>query len=127
MFLKRKNLSLYKQITPTKRRSLLGQYLPMKPHNWGIKVWECCGISGIIYHLDVPVDKQDGESLPQEFGKVRPNVLKLTQNLPKNNGYKVFIANLFTSIELMFLKNQGIWVVGNSIKRMTVAFLAFKI
>lgn len=99
----------------------------MKPHNWGIKVWERCGISGIIYHLDVPVDKQDDENLSQEFGKVRPNVLKLTQNLPKNNGYKVFIANLFTSIELMFLKNQGIWVVGNSIKRMTVAFLAFKI
>lgn len=83
MFLKRKNLSLYKQITPTKRRSSLGQYLPMKPHNWGIKVWECCGISGIIYHLDVPVDKQDGESLPQEFGKVRPKCIEANTKFTK--------------------------------------------
>ena len=31
--------SIDEQIVPTKCRSGLKQYMPRKPHNWGIKVW----------------------------------------------------------------------------------------
>ena len=31
--------SINEQIVPTKSKSSLRQYLPNKPHKWGIKIW----------------------------------------------------------------------------------------
>lgn len=98
---------------PTKGRSSLHQYLPKKPHKWGIKVWARCGVSGLIYDFDIYVGKQDDQNLSAEFGKVGAVVIKLTQNLPKQVGHKLFMDNLFTSINLFkYLKREGIWALG---------------
>ncbi|XP_065070858.1 uncharacterized protein LOC135695640, partial [Rhopilema esculentum] len=45
--------SIDEQIIPTKGRSPIRQYIPNKPHKWGIKVWARCGVSGIVYDFDV--------------------------------------------------------------------------
>ena len=45
--------SIDEQMIPTKCRSSLRQYLPKKPHKWGIKVWARCGNSGILYDFKV--------------------------------------------------------------------------
>ena len=98
---------------PTKGRSSLHQYLPTKPHKWGIKVWAHCGVSGLTYDFDIYVGKQDDQNLSAEFGKVGAVVIKLTQNLPKQVGHKLFMDNLFTSINLFkYLKREGIWALG---------------
>ena len=98
---------------PTKGRSSLHQYLPKKPHKWGIKVWAHCGVSGLTYDFDIYVGKQDDQNLSAEFGKVGAVVIKLTQNLPKQVGHKLFMDNLFTSINLFkYLKREGIWALG---------------
>ena len=107
------NQSIDEQIIPTKGRSSLRQYLPNKPHKWGIKVWARCGVSGIIYDFDVYVGKQDDQNVSREFGKVGAVVIKLTRNLPKDVGHKVFMDNLFTTINLVkYLKSEGIWTLG---------------
>ena len=101
------------QLTPTKGRSSLRQYLPKKPHKWG-RNYGHCGVSGIIYDFDVCTGKQDDVSnMAQEFGKIGAVVVQLTRNLPKDVGHKVYMDNLFTSINLFkFLKSERIWALG---------------
>ena len=45
--------SIDEQMIQTKSRSGIRQYLPKKPHKWGLKVWARCGISGFCYDFDV--------------------------------------------------------------------------
>lgn len=45
--------SVDEQIIPIKCRSGMKQYMPKKPHKWGIKVWAQCGVSGIVYDFQV--------------------------------------------------------------------------
>ena len=102
--------SIDEQMIPTKGRSSLRQYLPKKPHKWGIKVWARCGNSGIVYDFEVYTGKQEED---KEFGKVGAVVNRLVQHLPKNLGHKVYFDNLFTSINLVkHLKAEGIWALG---------------
>ena len=104
------NQSIDEQVIPTKGRSSLRQYLPKK---WRIKVWARCGVSGLIYDFDIYVGKQDDQNLSAELGKVGAVVIKLTQNLPKQVGHKLFMNNLFTSMNLFkYLKREGIWALG---------------
>ena len=68
---------------------------------------------GLIYDFDIYKGKQDDQNLSAEFGKVGAVVIKLTQNLPKQVGHKLFMDNLFTSINLSkYLKCEGIWALG---------------
>lgn len=102
--------SVDEQMIPTKCRSSLRQYLPKKPHKWGIKVWARCGNSGILYNFEVYTGKQKDD---KEFGKVGAVVKRLVEHLPKNLGHKVYFDNLFTSINLIkYLKAEGIWSLG---------------
>ena len=87
--------------------------MPNKPRKWGIKVWARCGLSGLIFDFDVYVGKQDDQNVFREFVKIGAVVIKLTRNLPKHVGHKLYMDNLFTSINLIkYLKHQGIWVLG---------------
>ena len=105
--------SIDEQIVPTKSKSSLRQYLPNKPHKWGIKIWARCGVSGIVYDFSVYVGQQDNTEISAMFGKIGAVVIQLVDNLPKNVGHKVYMDNLFTSINLFkYLKANGIWAIG---------------
>ena len=103
--------SVDEQMIPTKARSSLHQYLPKKPHKWGIKVWARCGISGMLYDFEIYTGKQAEN---KEFGKVGSVVTRLVEHLPKHAGHKVYFDNLFTSLNLVHhLKFEGIWSLGS--------------
>ena len=105
--------SIDEQIVPTKSKSSLRQYLPNKPHKWGIKIWARCGVSGIVYDFSVYVGQQGNTEISAMFGKIGAVVIQLVDNLPKNVGHKVYMDNLFTSINLFkYLKANGIWAIG---------------
>ena len=105
--------SIDEQIIPTKSRCPIRQYLPKKPHKWGIKVWPRCGVSGLLYDFTIYLGKEENTDISKEYGKVGAAVLKLVTHLPKNIGHKIFMDNLFTSIKLFnTLKDLGIWAVG---------------
>ena len=42
-----------KIMVPFKRKSLLRQYMPKKPHKWGFKLWGRSGVSGFLYDFDI--------------------------------------------------------------------------
>lgn len=42
-------LSLDEQICPTKAKFFIKQYLPIKPHKWGYKLYVLCGVSGFAH------------------------------------------------------------------------------
>ncbi|XP_065069915.1 piggyBac transposable element-derived protein 3-like [Rhopilema esculentum] len=107
--------SIDEQIIPTKGRSPIRQYIPNKPHKWGIKVWARCGVSGIVYDFDVytgasPKGNLD-ESL-QNFGVGGNVVARLSSTLQRNVGYKLYFDNYFSSVALMqYLQKERIWAV----------------
>jgi len=47
------NLSLDEQLCPTKAVLYLKQYLPLKPHKWGYKLFVLCGVSGYGYNFEI--------------------------------------------------------------------------
>ena len=95
----RKNVkSIDEKIIPTKSRARIRQYVPMKPHKWGIKAWARCGVSGILYDFDIYLEPDT--DMYKKYGKVGEVVLKLVETLPKNVGHKVYMENLFSSINL---------------------------
>ncbi|XP_065679060.1 piggyBac transposable element-derived protein 3-like [Hydra vulgaris] len=99
--------SIDEQILPTKGRSFLRQYLPKKPHKWGIKVWARCGVSGIVYDFETYcgkclLNKNELPGLLME-GNV---VYRLTQSLPSGVNYKIFFDNYFSSIDILWLLKE---------------------
>lgn len=47
------NLSLDEQLYPTKACSYLKQYLPLKPHQWGYKLFVICGVSRYANNFEI--------------------------------------------------------------------------
>ncbi len=45
--------SMDEQIILTKCRSPVRQYIPKKPHKWGIKIWARSGVSSMVYDFEV--------------------------------------------------------------------------
>ena len=71
------------------------------------------GVSGILYDFDVYLGKQPDTDMCKKYGKVGVVVLELVETLPRNVGHKVYMNNLFSSINLFnYLEQQGIWTVG---------------
>ena len=107
--------SVDEQIIPTKCRSGLRQYLPKKPHRWGIKVWARCGVSGIVYNFEIytGAESKTTGDIGGDLG-VGGNVVKrLVAGLKKDCGHKVYFDNYFSSVNLLkYLKKEGIWAVG---------------
>jgi hypothetical protein len=86
------------------------QYLPKKPHKWGIKVRARCGNSGIVYDFKVYTGEKEED---KGFGEVGAIVNRLVQHLPEESGPQSVLNNLFTSINLVkHLKAEGIWALG---------------
>ena len=83
--------SIDEQMILTKSRSPIRQYLPMKPHKWGLKVWARCGVSDMLYDFNVYLGKEEDSAESREYGKVGAVVLKLVEYLPKKKGHKLYI------------------------------------
>ena len=87
---------------PAKSRSGIRQYLPKKPHKWGLKIWARCGISGFCYDCDVYVGKRENYNEEDEniFGRIGAVVLTVIASLERNVNHKVYMDNLFTLVKV---------------------------
>lgn len=98
-------------IIPFKGRSKLKQYIKNKPHKWGIKMFARAGSSGIVYDIEVYVGK--GTIKKTNLGISGDVVVRLTEGLPKNKNFKVYIDNWFTSHALLVeLYSLGLLAIG---------------
>ena len=107
------------QVIPTKWSSSIKQYLWNKPNKWGIKVWERCVISGVVYGFEV-YTRTDSTKKDNEIEGIlmgRNVVYRLTRTLPVNKNYKVFLDNFFSSITLQrLLKKEELLAVATLCK-----------
>jgi hypothetical protein len=92
-------LSIDEQIIPTRGRSPVKQYMPNKPHKWGVKVWALCGVNGLCYNIIVYTGKSSDHG---QFGLGGNVVLLLIEDVvPKGEHYKIAFDNFFTGIPLL--------------------------
>lgn len=112
------NLSLDEQLCPTKARSYLKQYLPLKPHKWGYKLFVLCGVSGYAYNFEIYTGNENdaNERLnydEPDLGATSNVVVRLSRVIPTNKNHKLFFDNYYTSLPVMvYLKKKGIDTVG---------------
>jgi hypothetical protein len=98
-------------IIPLREHSSLKQYVK-KPHKWGIKVFAHAGSSGIVYDFEIYRGKGIVR-ITSSLGICGNIVMRFVEGLPKNQNYKVFTDNWFTSYSLnSVLKDVGILSVG---------------
>jgi len=111
------NLSVDEQLCSTKARSALKVYLPNKPHKWGYKLCVLCGVSGFAYNFEVCSGQENQECFCLEkepdLGASSNIVVRLCRVIPKNENFKVFFDNYYTSLPLLvYLKRQAIYSLG---------------
>ena len=103
--------SVDEQMIATKGRSNIRQYMPNKPHKWGVKVFTRCGVSGFVYDFFL----YTGRVMPPDnidLGMSSNVVVKLTESLPKESIFLLYFDNFFSSINLLkYLKAHDIYCV----------------
>lgn len=102
--------SIDEQIIPAKTRySGIRQYNPRKPVKWGFKNFVRAGKSGMMYDFFL----YTGASTATQKCTGEYVVLRLCETLPKNQNYKLFFDNWFSSLALCIkLKETGILATG---------------
>lgn len=86
-------------IVPFKGRCAMKQYVSSKPHKWGIKVFALASKCGIIHDFEIYIGKGTTKT-NTKLGLSGDIVIRLTEVIPKNKNYKIFIDNWFTSYNL---------------------------
>jgi hypothetical protein len=105
------------QIIPFKARNTITQYLPKKPHKWGLKLFVRCGLSGITYDFSFYKGKDpeiEANIIPQALQfQAAKFVWKLLDGLPDNQNFKIYFNDYFNSLELQAaLIRRGIHSIG---------------
>lgn len=104
-------LCVDEMVIPFKGRSVMKQYNKNKPHKWGLKVFGLASKSGMVHDFEIYVGK--GTVPVERLGISGDIVLRLTEVVPRNQNYKVYIDNWFTSHALLCeMKRLGILVTG---------------
>ncbi|CAG4954515.1 unnamed protein product [Colias eurytheme] len=108
-------LSIDEQMCATKIRHFMKQYLPLKPHKWGFKLFMLCSLMGYAYKFIIYSGKDNEPMLENEtdVGTVGNVVIKLSRAIPRTMNHIVYFDNFYTSLPLMYyLAKQGIWCLG---------------
>jgi hypothetical protein len=94
--LPKSHLSIDETIIPFKGRLLIKQYMPQKPHRFGVKAYSVCDAeTGYVVKWKIYTGKEDNKLLRTES-----IVLELLSDFG-DKGYHVFTDNFFTSIDLL--------------------------
>ncbi|CAI6373876.1 unnamed protein product [Macrosiphum euphorbiae] len=111
-------LALDEQLCPTKARSYMKQYLPLKPHKWGYKLFVLCGVKGYAYNFEIYTGNENNslerqQMLEPDLGATGNVVVRLSRVIPRNEHHKLYFDNYYTSIPVMvYLEKLGIHTVG---------------
>lgn len=110
------HLSIDEQMCSTKVRHYMKQYMPMKPHKWGFKLFVLSGVSGFAYEFEIYTDQEKFEQLNEgepNFGATSNIVLRLARIIPRQKNYKLYHDNYYTALPIMtYLARQGIYSLG---------------
>jgi len=91
------NVSVDESIIAYKGRTRMMQYMPAKPHKWGIKAWVLSEAkTGYIYNWDIYRGAEAGNT---EGGITKRVVMNITKPLHHKN-YHVYMDNYFSSPNL---------------------------
>lgn len=108
-------LCVDEQMCSTKMRHHLRQYMPNKPHKWGIKLFVLCDSSGFAYRFEIYNGAGDNVVLPgcPDLGATSNVVVRLSQTIPDFVHHIVYFDNFYTSIPLLvYLRARGIYSLG---------------
>ncbi|XP_022175570.1 piggyBac transposable element-derived protein 3-like [Myzus persicae] len=111
-------LALDEQLCPTKARSYMKQYLPLKPHKWGYKLFVLCGVKGYAYNFEIYTGNENNsverqQMLEPDLGATGNVVVRLSRVIPRNEHHKLYFDNYYTSIPVMvYLEKLSIHTVG---------------
>ena len=93
------------------------QYLPMKPHKWGFKLFVLCGTDGFAYKFEIYSGQENKESAKEanepDLGTCGNVVVKLCCIVPRNENYRIYFDNYYTTLKLLtYLAHEGIYSLG---------------
>lgn len=109
-----KYLCVDQQICSTKARNNLKRYNPKKAHKWGYKIYVVSGVSGFAYKFE-PKTGAENVVAPNKpnLGAASNVVVRLAREIPRNQNYRLYFDNYFTSLLLIeYLARQGISSLG---------------
>ncbi|XP_026471618.1 piggyBac transposable element-derived protein 1-like [Ctenocephalides felis] len=93
----------------------LRQYMPNKPHKWGMKLFVLCDSSGFAYRFEV-YNGAGGNKLVDghpNLGASANVVMRLSQTILDMANHIVYFDNFYTSLPLLvYLRARGIFSLG---------------
>lgn len=108
-------LCVDEQMCSTKTKHHLRQYMPNKPHKWGVKLFVLCDSHGYAYRFEVYNGAGDNVILPDtpDLGATSNIVIRLSQTIPDFVHHILYFDNLYTSMPLLvYLRARGIYSLG---------------
>ncbi|KAJ8931476.1 hypothetical protein NQ314_015601 [Rhamnusium bicolor] len=117
-------LSIDEQLYATKARHHMTQYMSVKPHKWGYKLFLLCGaLAPLSLCFSCNFDVYSGSENQPKFrsvdephlGASSNTVVRLCRAVPSNLNRVVYFDNYYTSLPLMsFLAARGIFALGTA-------------
>lgn len=114
-FPKSARLCVDEQMCSTKMKHHLRQYMPNKPHKWGIKLFVLCNSFGYAYRFEIYNGAGDNVVLPgqPDLGSTANVVVRLSQSIPNFAHHILYFDNFYTSLPLLvYLRARGIYSLG---------------
>lgn len=108
-------LCVDEQMCSTKVKHHLRQYMPNKPHKWGIKLFVLCDSFGYAYKFEIYNGAGDNKILEgqPDLGATANVVIRLSQSIPDFQHHIIYFDNFYTSIPLLvYLRARGIYSLG---------------
>lgn len=108
-------LCVDEQMCSTKVKHHLRQYMPNKPHKWGIKFFVLCDSSGYAYRFEIYSGAGDNRILPgvPDLGATSNVVVRLSQTVKDFAHHIIYFDNFYTSLPLLvYLRARGIYSLG---------------
>lgn len=108
-------LCVDEQMCSTKTKHHLLQFMPNKPHKWGVKFFVLCDSYGYAYLFEIYTGAGDNTVLPNmpDLGASANVVVRLVRTVPEFVHHIIYFDNYYTSIPLMvYLRSIGIYALG---------------
>lgn len=108
-------LCVDEQMCSTKMASHLRQYMPAKPHKWGMKLFVLCDSYGYSYGFELYSGASNNVTPngAPDLGAAANVVSRLSQIIPNHQNHIVYFDNFYTTLPLMvYLYSRGIYSLG---------------